>query len=66
MCISGGTSTCAYQGARNIVFFGKFCLYTKWMDPELTVWLEMTSGYVFSINLINMVFISGEQLQTRL
>ena len=26
--------TCAYQGVRNVSFFGKFCVRTKWIIPK--------------------------------
>ena len=25
---------CTYQGLRNVSFFGKFCVRTKWMNPK--------------------------------
>ena len=28
------TRTCAYQEVRNVSFFGKFCVPTKWMTPN--------------------------------
>ena len=32
------TSTCAYQGVRNVSFFEKFCVCTKWMTPNQYVY----------------------------
>ena len=49
------TRMCAYQGVRNVSFFGKFCVRTKWMNPkseQLYLMLNILHVHILNRDLI--------------